>query len=154
VIGFSLDCCHSFGYFTNSRRCLLTFYVYVLPFLTLHVLSHRAAAHLAAQAILLAQDSLTTEQLLIVASTGKQTTKSNPQRGGRTFDSFQHTYEVLQRAALNDTDEVVSYHASQGLYALQDVYEAHFARALSGAEAVAVDGKKDLYAKVDFGLRK
>jgi hypothetical protein len=115
--------------------------------------SRRAAAHLAAQAILLAQDSLTTAQLLNVATTGKPN-QSSPQRGGRTFNSFQHTYEVLQRAALSDPDEVVSYHASQGLYALQDVYEAHFARALSGTEAVAVDGKKDLYAKLDFGLRK
>jgi hypothetical protein len=126
---------------------------YGLPLLTVYLTSRRAAAHLAAQAILLAQNSLTTVQLLSVASTGTPN-QSTPQRGGRTFDSFQHTYEVLQRAALSDPDEVVSYHASQGLYALQDVYEAHFARALSGAEAVAVDGKKDLYAKLDFKLRK
>lgn len=45
----------------------------------------------------------------------------------RTFDSFQHNYEELQRAALHDTDEVVKYHASRGLFALQDLYAKMFA---------------------------
>jgi hypothetical protein len=143
----------SFQQFAVLLLTCSTYTVMYHRFLPYILISRRAAAHLAAQVILLAQDSLTTAQLLSVASTGTPN-QSTPQRGGRTFDSFQHTYEVLQRAALSDPDEVVSYHASQGLYALQDVYEAHFARALSGAEAVAVDGKKDLYAKLDFKLRK
>lgn len=45
----------------------------------------------------------------------------------RTLDSFQHNYEALQRAALHDTDEVVTFHASRGLFALQDLYAKLFA---------------------------
>lgn len=46
---------------------------------------------------------------------------------GRTYDSFQHNYEALQRAALHDTDDVVKFHASRGLFALQDLYGKMFA---------------------------
>ena len=53
---------------------------------------------------------------------------------GRSFDSFQRVYEALQRTALQDKDEVARYHASTGLYALQDIYAEQFALPASGQD--------------------
>ncbi len=68
---------------------------------------------MASRAITLLCESLGVENLLL-------------DQKSRTFDSFQHNYEALQRAALPDTDEVVKYHASRGLFALQDLYAKMF----------------------------
>lgn len=54
---------------------------------------------------------------------------------GRTFDSFQRVYEALQRTALHDKDDVARYHASAGIYALQDIYAEQFALPAAGQAA-------------------
>ena len=58
----------------------------------------------------------------------------------RTYDSFQSAYEALQRCALHDTDEVVKFHASKGLFELQDMYAKLFAvREGGSAEAQVLE---------------
>lgn len=73
---------------------------------------------------------------------------------GRTFDSFQRVYEALQRTALDDKDEIAKYHASTGLFALQDIYTEQFA-ALGGVDTTASVGSIDsaVMQKFCFDLR-
>jgi len=76
--------------------------------------SSRAAAYLSSRAITLLCESIGAEDMLL----GKKS---------RTLDSFQSTYESLQQCALHDTDDVVKFHASRGLFELQDMYAKLFA---------------------------
>lgn len=73
----------------------------------------RAAAFLASHTITTLHSSIRPKDLL-----GEK---------GRSFDSLQRVYECLQRTALHDKDEVAKYHASTGLYALQEIYADQFA---------------------------
>jgi hypothetical protein len=54
---------------------------------------------------------------------------------------------------LHDRDSVVAYHASQGLYALQDMHEVASQAALRGDAAKDVDGKREVYEKFNFHLK-
>lgn len=87
----------------------------------------RAAAYLSSRAITLLCESIGADDVLLG-------------RKSRTYDSFQSTYETLQRCALHDTDEVVKFHASRGLFELQDMYAELFSvREDSSAEAQVLE---------------
>lgn len=117
-------------------------------FTLLFVCFCRSAAYLASVATAELLKGASASQLLQNASGSGATSRKS-----RSMDSFQSTYEVLQRVALSDPDAVAAYHAGQGLCALQEIYEAMYRKAFSGEDLPDIDSRKATYEKFKIDLK-
>lgn len=117
-------------------------------FTLLFVCFCRSAAYLASVATAELLKGASASQLLQNASGSGATSRKS-----RSMDSFQSTYEVLQRVALSDPDAVAAYHAGQGLCALQEIYEAIYRKAFSSADLPDIDSRKATYEKFNIDLK-
>lgn len=85
------------------------------------------------------QSTITAEQLLV------------PEAHSTATASLQRAYEVLQRTALSDADVVVVHHASQGVFAIQEMFARVYEQSVEASEVERdVDGRRELYKKLDF----